>query len=105
MDQTANDVDQVKRSSAIELTSSALTEESYTSLQEASCGTASTNGSPHRIRRLIIILPVILITRKPQHGSSRETFTRNGNPKDRSFGFTESVCLVPVLHPIPLDDA
>jgi hypothetical protein len=62
------------------------------------------DGSPHRIRRLIIILPVILITRKPQRGSSRETFIRNGNQKDPSFGSTESVRLVLILHPIPPDD-
>ena len=73
----------------------------YTSFQKINCGKTSTNGSPHRIRQLIIISPVKLITRKLQHGSSTETFTRNGNQKDHSFGSTESVRLVLIFHLIP----
>jgi hypothetical protein len=103
MEQTANDVDQVKRS--YHLTSSALTEELYSSFQKSNCARASTTGSPRRIRRLIIILPVKLIIGNPQCGSSRETFTRNGNQKDPSFGSTESVRPVLIFHPIPPHDA
>ena len=79
MEQTANDVDQVKRSSSLDLIGIDYTVDPYTSFQKTNCGRASTDGSPHRIRQLTITLPVILITKNPQHGSLEEAVTRNGN--------------------------
>ena len=93
---------QVERSS-----SPNLVDISYGALctfQNANCGRASTNGSPHRIRQLTIILRVVLITRKMQRGSSKEIITRNGNQKVPSCGFTESVRPVPLFYPILPDD-
>ena len=78
--------------------------EPYAPFQITNCGRASTNGSPHRIRQLTTILRVVLMISKWQLGSSKERFTRNGNPKVRSFGFMESVRLVPVFYPILPDD-
>jgi hypothetical protein len=78
--------------------------EPYASFQKTNCGRASTNGSPHRIRQLTITLHVVLITRKLQRGSSKETFTRNGNPKVRSFGFMGSVRPFPIFYLILPDD-
>jgi hypothetical protein len=46
-----------------------------------------------------LTLRVVLITRKLQYGSSKETSTRNGNQKVRSSGFTESVHPVPISMP------
>jgi hypothetical protein len=86
------------------LTSSILGMELYGSFQKTNCGRASTNGSLHRIRQLTITLHVVLITRKPQRGSSKETSTKNGNPKVRSFGFMGSVRPVPNFYPILPDD-
>jgi hypothetical protein len=45
-----------------------------------------------------------LITRKLQRGSSKETFTRNGNQKVHCCGFMESVRPVPILYSILPDD-
>jgi hypothetical protein len=49
-------------------------------------------------------LRVVPITKNPQRGSSKETFTRNGNQKVPSCGFTESVRPVPIFYPILPDD-
>jgi len=74
--------------------------EPYESFQKTDCGRASTNGSPHRIHQLTITLLVVLITRKLQRGSSKVPFTRDGNPKVRSFGFMGSVRPIPIFYPI-----
>jgi hypothetical protein len=95
-------IKQVERSSSPNFIDMVM--ESYGSFQKTNCGRASTNGSPHRIRRLTITLRVVLITRKLQYGSSKETFTRNGNLKVLSCGFTASVRLVSILYSIHLDD-
>jgi len=102
MEQTANDVDQVKRSSSLDHISADL--DPYASFQRTKCARASTNGSPHQIRLQIITLRVVLTTKSQQFGSLEETFTRNGNQRDRSFGLTESVRPVPIYHAIPFDD-
>jgi hypothetical protein len=78
--------------------------EPYASFQKINCGRASTNGSPHRILQLTITSRVVLITRKWQRGSSKEGFTRNGNPKVRSFGSMASVRPVPIFYPLLPDD-
>ena len=85
-------------------TSSALSIEPYPSFQKINCVRTSIDGSPRQIRRSTIILPVILITRKLQNGSSTETFTKNGNQKDPCFGFMESVCSLPIFHTVPSND-
>ena len=79
--------------------------EPYASFQKTNCGRASTNGSPRQIRQLTITLRVVLMISKWQRGSSKERFTRIGNPKVLYFGFMESVRLVPVFYPILPDDA
>ena len=94
----STDMKQVERSSSPNLIEIGL--EPYGSFQKTNCGRASTNGSPHQIRQLTITLRVILITRKSQCGSSKETYTRNGNQEHLSFGFTESVRPVPIFYPI-----
>ena len=76
----------------------------YASYQKTNCAIPSTNGSPHRIRRLTITSRVAPITRKLQPGSLKETFTRNGNQRVASCGFTESVRSVPLLYPISPND-
>ena len=81
------------------LTSPILAMKPYTSPQKTSCGRMSTSGSSHQIHQLTITLCVVLMKRNFQRGSSKETFTRSGNPKVRSFGSTESVRPVPVFHP------
>ena len=98
-------VDQVIRSSFLDLISAAYSALPIISFQKTNYGRTSTNGSPHWIHPLTIISPVILITRKAQHGSSRETFTGSGNQRVPSFGFTESVRSVPIFHPMPPDDS
>jgi hypothetical protein len=97
-------VQQVERSSSPMVASSILSMEPYVSFQKSKCERASTNGSPHRIRRLTIILRVVLITRKLQRGSSKEVFTTNGNPMVHSFGFMESVRPCPIFYPIVPDN-
>ena len=103
MEQTANDVDQVKRSSSLDLIGIDYTVDPYTSFQKTNYGRASTDGSFHRIRPQIITLRVVLITKNQQLGFSKETFTRNGNQKELSSGFTESVRLVPISIRYPPD--
>jgi hypothetical protein len=100
--QTANDVDQVKRSSSLNLIGSNLAP--YTSFQKTSCGRTSTNGSPHQIRRLIITLRAVLITRRWQPGSFKAAFSGNGNQQARFFGFMGNVRTVPLLTRLPSDD-
>ena len=91
---TADDVDQLKRSSSPHLVS---TKEFYESFQKTNCGRKSTNGSPHRIRRRTITWRVVLIARKQQLGFFKEASFRSGNPQVHFFGSTENVC--PVLFP------
>ncbi|KAI0269073.1 hypothetical protein BGY98DRAFT_1101257 [Russula aff. rugulosa BPL654] len=86
--ETMQVVKRVERSSSPNLVDLAI--EPYPSFQNTNCGIASTNGSPHRIRQQTITSRVVLITRKPQRGFSKGTFTRNGNQKVPSCGFTES---------------
>ena len=98
--QIANDVDQVDRSSSSNFMVLAM--DFYTSFQKTDRGRTSTNGSPHRIRRLIITLRVILITRKPQRGSFKATFSANGNQQARYFGSMGNVRSLPLLTGYPL---
>ena len=98
--QTANDVDQVKRSSSLNPIGSNFVP--YSSFQKANCGRTSTNGSAHRIRRPIITLRAVLITRRRQPGSFKAEFSANGNQQARSSGFTENVRTVPLLTRHPL---
>ena len=87
------------------ITSSILAMGPYASFQKTNCEITSTNGSPHKIHQLTIMLHVAPITRKPQPGSSKETFTRNGNQKDPSSGSTESVRPVPTFYSILPDNS
>jgi hypothetical protein len=47
--------------------------------------------APQRIRQLTITSHAILITRKPQTGSSKGAFSGNGNQKVLLSGLTENV--------------
>ena len=86
--QTANDVDQVKRPSSNFIGTDM---DSYASFQKTNCGRTSINGSPHRIRRLIITSRVVLTTRKQRPGSFKAPSSENGNHQARSFGSTGNV--------------
>ena len=88
--QTSNDVDEVKRSSFLNLISADY--DPYPSSQGTNCEMTFTNGSPHRIRRRITTSHVALITRKPQPGFFKTAFFRSGSQQDRFFGSTENVC-------------
>ena len=100
--QTANDVDQVKRSSSPNFISTNCG--TYTSFQKTNYERTSTNGSPHQIRRLIITLRAVLITRRWQPGSFKAAFSGNGNQQARFFGFTGNARTVPLLTRLPSDD-
>jgi hypothetical protein len=100
--ETMQVVKRVERSSSPNLVD--IGYRAYPSFQNTNCGIASTNGSPHRIHQQTITSRVVLITRKPQRGFSKGTFTRNGNQKVPSCGFTESVRRVPIFYPILPDD-
>ncbi len=89
MQQTANDVDQVKRLSS--LSPFAPTVEPYASSQGTNCVRAFINGSLHQTRPRIITLHVVLITREQQHGSFKEAYSRNGWQRVHFFGSTENV--------------
>jgi hypothetical protein len=90
--QTGNDIDEVKR-----LSSPNLVRPDYGALstfQGASCERAFTNGSRRRTRRRTKTLHVVLITRKQQPGSFKAASFRSGSQLNHFFGSTENVCLV-----------
>jgi len=99
MQRTANDVDQIKRSSSPNLTGI-----DRTILRIPFRGDnyerASTNGSLLQTHRRIITSHVVLITRKQQTGSSKAEYTRNGSQQVRFSGSMENVR--PVLFPLPI---
>ena len=51
------------------------------------------DGSPHQIPPRIITLPVVVITREPQHGSFKAAYIMNGNLHLRFSGSRENVRL------------
>ena len=91
MQQTADDVDQIKRSSSPDLIGSDRGS-SYL-LQEPSHGTTFINGSLHRIRPPITTLPVLLIRRELQTGSFKGASSPHGSQQIpiRYFGFMANV--------------
>jgi hypothetical protein len=98
MTQTANDVDQVKRSSSPNLNCTGHGNlRPRTLFQKPNYRRTSTNGSPHRIHRLTTTLRAVLITRKWRLGSFKAVFSGNGSQQVRSFGFTGNVCSVPLI--------
>ena len=87
---TANDVDEVKRSSSLDLISA-----NYRTLrifQKTNYGRTSKNGFPHRIPRRTTTSHAALIIRKLQPGFFKEAYFKSGSQQDRSFGSTENVC-------------
>jgi hypothetical protein len=90
--QTATDVDEVKR---LSFNSSVLTTGPYTSFQETSCEKVFTGGSPHPTPQRIITSHVAPITRKPHLGFFKAASFESGSQQDHYFGFMESVC--PIL--------
>jgi hypothetical protein len=87
--QAADDVDQVKRSSS----PNRVDIHAQASLQGINYDRISVDGSRHQIRLQIITLRIIPTTREPRHGSSKAVFTRIGNQQrlSRFSGFMENV--------------
>ena len=96
MQQTAADVDQVKRMSSPNRI------DTWNVAQPSSQGInydgISVNGSHHQIRPQIITLPVALITREPQLGSFKAVYIMNGNRHLRFSGSMGSVSLYSTLY-------
>jgi hypothetical protein len=90
MQQAACDVDEVKRSSPLDLT---ITVRSKTpSLSQGSCQDRTFEiGYPHRTLRRITTLSMVPNTRGPQPGSFRVGSTKNGNQVLLSCGSMGSV--------------
>ena len=96
--QTATDVDQMKRSSSpnridINYAQAALQGINYDKI--------FVNGSHRRIRPRTTTSRVVLITREPQAGSFKVAYTMNGNRRLRFSGYMENVrsCPKPFLAP------
>jgi hypothetical protein len=62
------------------------------SSQETKYDRSFPNGSRRQIRLLTTTLPVVLTTKETQSGFSKAVSSRNGNPLDPYYGFTENVC-------------
>ena len=90
--QTATDVDQIKRLSSN--LARVQTTEPYAYFQGTNCGKTFINGSPHQIPRRTITSHVVLITRKQHLGSFKAVSFRSGSQLGHFFGFTENVCPV-----------
>jgi hypothetical protein len=95
--QTAADVDQVKRMSSNPISADygALPCYAHPPFQGTNCEKAFTNGSPHQILQPTITSHVVLITRRLRLGFFKAASFRSGNQQVHCFGFTENVC--PVL--------
>ncbi len=89
IERTANDVDQVKRSSSCYPFIWACRLKYF--LQGANCDRTFVHGSPHQIHPQIITLHAALVTREQQSGSFKEPSLRNGNRLVLYCGFTGSV--------------
>jgi hypothetical protein len=93
MQRTANDVDQIKRSSSPNLTG--VDRRALRILQGNNCERAFTNGSLHQTHQRTKTSHVVLITRKQQSGFSKAEYTKNGSQQVRFSGSTENVRSVP----------
>ena len=89
IDRTANDVDQVKRSSSRKRLRLDIHSQAF--LQGANCDKTFEDGSLHRILPQTITLLVMLVTREQQSGSFKEVFFENGSRLVLCCGFTGSV--------------
>ena len=78
VEQTANDVDQIKRSSSLDLYKCWLLDLTH-SVQGNNYERIFTNGSPHRTHQRTITSHAVLITRKLQIGFSRAECSKNGS--------------------------
>ena len=85
--QTATDVDQVKRLSFSFISAT----ESHPYFKAPNCAKAFTDGSPHRIPQLTITSHALLITKKRLLGSFKAASFRTGSQRDHFFGFMENV--------------
>ena len=90
MQQTADDVDQAKRSSPPNLLP-VLTREPHPHSQRVECVRIFASGFPHRTHPPTITSPVALISKEQQHGSFKTAPSANGSLQVRFFGFTECV--------------
>ena len=96
MQQTATEVDQVKRMSSQNRIDTRNV--AQPSSQGINCDKTFIDGSPHQIRPRTITLPVALITREPQLGSFKAVYLINGNPHLRFSGSMENVSLRPAFY-------
>ena len=91
MQQTATEVDQVKRmSSPNRIDTRNVAQKSS---QGIKYDKIFVDGSPHQIHPRTITLPVALITREPQLGFFKAAYIRNGNRHLRFSGSMENVSL------------
>ena len=91
MQQTAIEVDQVKRMSSPNCIDTWNV--AQLSSQGINYDSIFVDGSPHQIRPRIITLPVVLITRGPQLGSFKAAYIMNGDRHLRFSGSMENVRL------------
>ena len=98
VEQTATDVDQMKRLSSNLVN---VGHRASPSPQVTNCETAFINGSPHRIHQQTITSPVVHITRRWHLGSSKAASSKNGSQPVHYSGSTENVrsILIPTLSP------
>jgi hypothetical protein len=87
--QTANDVDLVKRLSFPSLIS--VNSRPSPTFQGTNCERAFTNGSPRQTHPRIITSHAVLIIREQQAGFFREASSKNGCHLNRFFGSMENV--------------
>ena len=90
--ETATDVDQVKRLSSPNLIT--LIMEPYPFFQDLSYGITFVNGSPRQTHRRTTISHVVLITRKQRPGFFKAASFKSGSRRLRFSGSTENVCTV-----------
>ena len=102
MQQTATEVDQVKRMSFQNRIDSQNV--AQLSLQGINCDSIFVDGSPHQIRPRTITLPVVLITREPHLGFFKAVYTMNGNRHLRFSGSMGNVSLYSIPHLTLPDD-
>jgi hypothetical protein len=100
MQQTADDVNQAKRSSP---NLSVLTQEFYPYLQGVNCVRTFADGFPHQTHPPTTTLRVVPISKERQRGSFKAVPSKNGSHQVRFFGSMVNVCSSIAIHIMPPD--
>jgi hypothetical protein len=101
MQQTADNVNQAKRSSTPDLISSDTRASSIR--QGVNCVRTFASGFPHQTPPPTITWPVPPVTKERQRGSFKAVPSKNGSPQVRFFGYMVNVCHSIAIHIIPPD--